>query len=365
ERIIDKAHLDRKRVVLSEAEDPRVLKAARLAIDKQLAYITLVGDEKAIIEAAQLHHINLAGIHIVSPQISALKGVLAERLYKLRKAKGMSYEEALERVKDPLIFANLMVREGLVDGTVNGAVYTTSDVVRAALQIIGPAPDSELVSSFFLMMLCEPFHNLKGGMIFSDCGLVINPNETELASIAVAASNSAQTLLMEEPKVAMLSFSTNGSAKHESVDKVRHAAQLVKQRSPGIAVDQDVQLDAAIVTEIAAKKLPDSEVKGESNVLIFPNLEAGNIGYKLAERLGGAVAIGPLLQGLNQPANDLSRGCSAEDIFNVIAVTAVQAQQCKTANSTTDIEAYAQEAQSASEDQGAKEREESEFEFRY
>ena len=173
------------------------------------------------------------------------------------------------------------------------------------------------------------------------------------ASIAVAASNSAQTLLMEEPKVAMLSFSTNGSAKHESVDKVRNAAQLVKQRCPGIAVDQDVQLDAAIVTEIAAKKLPDSEVKGQSNVLIFPNLEAGNIGYKLAERLGGAVAIGPLLQGLNQPANDLSRGCSAEDIFNVIAVTAVQAQQGKVSSSKADTEADVEE------------KEESEFQFRY
>ncbi|KPL96064.1 phosphate acetyltransferase [Vibrio splendidus] len=357
ERIIDKAHLDRKRVVLSEAEDPRVLAAARMAIDKQLAHITLVGDEPAIIAAAELHHIDLVGIHIVSPQASSLKEVLAERLYTLRKAKGMTHDDALELVLDPLVFANLMVREGLVDGTVNGAVYTTSDVVRAALQIIGPAPDSELVSSFFLMMLCEPFHNLKGGMIFSDCGLVINPNETELASIAVAASNSAQTLLMEEPKVAMLSFSTNGSAKHESVDKVRNAAQLVKQRCPGIAVDQDVQLDAAIVTEIAAKKLPDSEVKGQSNVLIFPNLEAGNIGYKLAERLGGAVAIGPLLQGLNQPANDLSRGCSAQDIFNVIAVTAVQAQQGKVSDSNADIDIDIES--------DVEEREESTFDFRY
>ena len=327
ERIVNKAHLDRKRVVLSEAEDPRVLTAARMAVDKQLAYVTLVGDEQTIAEAAERYHVSLAGIHIVSPQSSPLKEVLAERLYLLRKAKGMSYNDALEQVQNSLIFANLMVREGLGDGTVNGAVYTTSDVVRAALQIIGPAPDSELVSSFFLMMLCEPFHNLKGGLIFSDCGLVIDPNEAELASIAISASASAKSLLMEEPKVAMLSFSTNGSAKHESVDKVRNAAQLVKQRCPDIAVDQDVQLDAAIVTEIAAKKLPDSQVKGKSNVLIFPNLEAGNIGYKLAERLGGAVAIGPLLQGLNQPANDLSRGCSAEDILHVIAVTAVQAQQ--------------------------------------
>lgn len=327
ERIIGKAQQIRKRIILSEAEDPRVLAAARMAVDRKIAHITLVGEKSAIRDIAKEHEISLAGVHIVSPCASPLKEVLAERFYLLRKAKGLSYEQALEQVQNPLIFANLMVREGLSDGTVNGAHYTTSDVVRAALQIIGPAPDSELVSSFFLMMLCEPFHNLKGGLIFSDCGLVIDPNETELASIAVAASQSARKLLMNEPKVAMLSFSTNGSAKHESVDKVRHAAQLVKQRCPDIAVDQDVQLDAAIVTEIAAKKLPESEVKGQSNVLIFPNLEAGNIGYKLAERLGGAVAIGPLLQGLNQPANDLSRGCSADDIVNVIAVTVVQAQE--------------------------------------
>lgn len=326
-RIINKAQQNRKRIILSEAQDPRVLAAARMAVDRKIAHITLVGDKQVIRDAAKLHQVSLAGVHIVSPDTSPLKEVLAERYYLLRKAKGLSYDQALQQVQDPLIFASLMVREGLSDGTVNGAQYTTSDVVRAALQIIGPAPDSELVSSFFLMMLCEPFHNLKGGLIFSDCGLVIDPNESELASIAVAASQSARNLLMEEPKVAMLSFSTNGSAKHESVDKVRHAAQLVKQRCPDIAVDQDVQLDAAIVTEIAAKKLPDSQVKGQSNVLIFPNLEAGNIGYKLAERFGGAVAIGPLLQGLNQPANDLSRGCTADDIVNVIAVTVVQAQE--------------------------------------
>lgn len=336
ERILQQAHLDRQRVILSESEDPRVLNAARMAVDRQLAYIILVGDEKRISDAAQKHHVSLAGIHIVSPEVSPLRELLAERLYLLRKAKGMSLNDALKQVQDPLIFANLMVREGLGDGTVNGAVCTTSDVVRSALHIIGPAPNCELVSSFFLMMLCEPFHNLKGGLIFSDCGLVIDPNKKELAAIALAASNSAKTLLMDEPRVAMLSFSTNGSAKHECVDKVRAAAQIVKQRRPDIAVDQDVQLDAAIVREIAEKKLPDSQVKGQSNVLIFPNLEAGNIGYKLAERLGGAVAIGPLLQGLNQPANDLSRGCSTEDILHVIAVTAVQAQQRKIAPTTHD-----------------------------
>ncbi|MGF1776662.1 phosphate acetyltransferase [Vibrio nomapromontoriensis] len=327
ERIINKAQKDRKRVVLAEATDPRVLQAARQVVDNQIAHITLIGNELQVEQAAEQCHVSLEGIHIVSPQSSPLREVLAERLYLLRKLKGMSYSQALEKVDDPLTFANLMVREGLADGTVNGAVYTTSDVVRAAIQIIGTEAKSPLVSSFFLMMLCEAFHNLKGGLIFSDCGLVINPDAEQLAAIAIAASDSARGLLMEEPKVAMLSFSTNGSAQHESVDKVREAARLVKRQHPQLAIDEDVQLDAAIVTEIAERKVPDSTVKGRSNVLIFPNLEAGNIGYKLAERLGGAVAIGPLLQGLNKPANDLSRGCSVTDIMHVIAVTAVQAQE--------------------------------------
>jgi len=210
---------------------------------------------------------------------------------------------------------------------VAGAVYTTADVVRNAIQIIGVQPSSTLVSSFFLMMLCEPFHTLKGGMIFSDCALVVDPNAEELVVIAMAAADSARDLLMEEPRVAMLSFSTSGSAHHASVDKVVAASERVKELCPHLAIDGDVQLDAAIVAEIAQRKVKGSMVKGRANVLIFPNLDAGNIGYKLAERIGGAVAIGPLLQGLRKPANDLSRGCSADDIFNVIAVTVVQAQR--------------------------------------
>ncbi|PKO56038.1 MAG: phosphate acetyltransferase, partial [Betaproteobacteria bacterium HGW-Betaproteobacteria-21] len=192
---------------------------------------------------------------------------------------------------------------------------------------IGTDSNFKLVSSFFLMMLCEPFHTLKGGLIFSDCGLVVDPDATELSEIAMAAADSARNLLMEEPRVGMLSFSTSGSARHAAVDKVVEASRLVKAQRPGMAIDEDVQLDAAIVAEIANRKLPTSQVKGKANVLIFPSLEAGNIGYKLAERVGGAVAIGPLLQGLAKPANDLSRGCSAEDVFHVIAVTVVQGQK--------------------------------------
>lgn len=329
ERIIQQAQQRPMRIALSETHDERVLDAARRVTDMGLAQVMLVGDVFQIQAFAQKCNISMKDIKIICPKTSADRAEFAEHWYALRKKKGLSYQQAWSEVLDPLTFANLMVKFGRCDGTVNGAEHSTSQVVRRALQIIGPAPGCELVSSFFIMMLCEPFHYLKGGIIFSDCGLVIEPSSRELASIAISAASSARELLMVEPKLAMLSFSTNGSAKHESVDKVRLAAELVTKACPEIAVDQDVQLDAAIVEEIAARKLPTSKVKGQSNVLIFPNLESGNIGYKLAERLGGAVAIGPLLQGLRQPANDLSRGCSVQDIIHVIAVTVVQAQRAQ------------------------------------
>ena len=250
----------------------------------------------------------------------------AEALYELRKHKGLTLEEAKEKVRDPLCYANMMVRLDDAEGSVAGAVYTTSDVVRSAIQQIGVRKNAQIVSSFFLMMLCEPFHSLKGGLIFSDCGLVIDPTEEELADIALAAAESGRLMLNEEPRVTMLSFSTSGSAKHELVDKVVNATDIVKAKKPDLAIDGDVQLDAAIVEQIANKKIKDSQINGKSNVLIFPNLAAGNIGYKMAERVGGAMAIGPILQGLQKPANDLSRGCNTKDIYNLIAVTVVQAQ---------------------------------------
>lgn len=326
--IIERAKRSPRRIALSETEDPRVLEAAAWARRDGIADVILVGDPQRSHAVAAAQGLDLAGIPLHDPAEAKMHARLAERLYELRRAKGMSRQEADIAAQDPLVCANLLVREGEADGTVSGAVRTTADVVRTAIQVIGVHRDVKLVSSFFIMMLCEPFHTMKGGMIFSDCGLVVDPDAAQLAEIALAAADSARNLLNNEPRVAMLSFSTGGSAQHAAVDKVVEATRLVKARRPGLAIDGDVQLDAAIVADIANRKLPASEVKGKANVLIFPSLEAGNIGYKLAERLGGAVAVGPLLQGLAKPANDLSRGCSTEDVFLSIAVTVVQAQQC-------------------------------------
>lgn len=325
-RIIEQAQADPRKIVLCEGDDPRILQAAVRANQEGIAKITLVGERAKINALATEQGIDLSGITLIDPADSTHTEIFAQELFALRQAKGMSMEQARAKVQDPLCYADLMVRLGHADGSVAGAVHTTADVVRNAIQIIGVQPAFKLVSSFFLMMLCQPFHSLKGGLIFSDCGLVVDPNAEELSEIAMAAADSARQLLMEEPRVAMLSFSTSGSAHHALVDKVTAAATRVKELRPELAIDGDVQLDAALVAEIAQRKVKGSIVHGNANVLIFPNLDAGNIGYKMAERVGGAVAIGPLLQGLQKPANDLSRGCSTEDIFNVIAVTVVQAQ---------------------------------------
>ncbi|MFM0598267.1 MULTISPECIES: phosphate acetyltransferase [Paraburkholderia] len=325
-RIIDQARASPMRIVLSEADDPRVLQAAQRASREGVARIVLVGDAARIREAAAGFDIDLSGMELVDPASSPHASSYATELFALRGKKGMTLDQAQQEILKPLCFANLMVRLGDADGSVSGAVNTTADVVRTAIQVIGIAPSFKLVSSFFLMMLCEPFHTLKGGLIFSDCALVVEPDADQLAEIAIAAADSGRSLLMDEPRVAMLSFSTSGSAHHAAVDKVVNATHRVQERRPHLMIDGDVQLDAAIVSEIALRKVKHSQVEGHANVLVFPSLEAGNIGYKLAERIGGAKAIGPLLQGLQKPANDLSRGCSADDIYYVIAVTAVQAQ---------------------------------------
>ncbi|EPJ49118.1 MAG: phosphate acetyltransferase [Osedax symbiont Rs1] len=324
--IFARASENPKKIVLAEGEDPRIITAAVQCVAKGLAEITLLGEPQRIALQAKKLNLTLHNITIIDPQNSPEKKRYTEQLFQLRKAKGMSQQQACELTDEPLYYAQLMVHLGDADGSVAGAVYTTGDTVRTALQIIGKAESTKIVSSFFLMMMCQPFHDVQGGIIFSDCALVIDPDAEQLAEIALSAAKSAVTLLQESPRIAMLSFSTNGSAKHPAVDKVIAATALVKQAQPDLIIDGEVQLDAAIVPEIAAKKVANSQVKGRANVLIFPSLEAGNIGYKLAERIGKAQAIGPILQGLKKPANDLSRGCSASDVLNVIAITVVQAQ---------------------------------------
>ena len=324
--IFARAEQDPRRIVLAEGEDPRIVEAAVRANQRGIADITLLGNQLNIRSVAEEAGLNLAGISIINPVESEAIDRYADAFYQLRQHKGMTPGKAVELMQDPLHYAQMMVHLDDADGSVCGAVYTTGDTVRAAIQIIGMADNANMISSFFLMMLCEPFHEMKGGVIFSDCGLVIDPDKEQLAQIAMSASNSARTLLNEEPRVAMLSFSTSGSANHAAVDKVVEATAIVKQHYPDLAIDGDVQLDAAIVAEIAERKVAQSETHGRANVLVFPNLEAGNIGYKLAERIGKADAIGPILQGLKKPANDLSRGCSANDVVNVIAITVVQSQ---------------------------------------
>lgn len=315
-----------RNVVLCEADDPRVLRAGVQAQQRGVARITLVGNRKAIEQCAAAEGLSLDGLTIRDPATDPETAALAERLFQHRQHKGMTPEKAAAEIQKPLVFANMLVAEGKVDGSVAGAVHTTADVVRAAIQLIGTAPGTSLVSSFFLVALDKPHHPMQGGLIYTDCGLVINPTSEELVDIARAGSRSAQQLLGEEPRVAMLSFSTGTSGKGADVDKVRTATELVRQKAPELAVEGPIQYDAAIDPSVAATKAPGSAVAGRANVFIFPDLSSGNIGYKAVQRSSGAVAVGPILQGLNKPVNDLSRGALVEDIINTVAITAVQAQ---------------------------------------
>jgi len=314
-------------IVLSEGHDPRIVAGALKAARAGIARITLVGPQADIETLLSNAGATQADdIAIQDPKTSDLTDEVAQTYFDIRKHKGVTEDKAARFAQDPLVFAAMMVRNGHADGTVGGAVATTPDVVRAALQVIGKAKNAPIVSSFFLMALPENHPSGRAAMTFGDCGLVIDPGAEDLAAIAVASAASHQQLLGETPKVALLSFSTMGSAKHANVTKVTDARAILRQDHADLDADGELQFDAAFVPEVGASKAPGSPVAGHANVMIFPNLDAGNIGYKIAQRIGGCQAIGPVLQGLTKPANDLSRGCTADDVFNMIAVTTLQAK---------------------------------------
>lgn len=326
--LLTRARSDPRHIVLAEGEDGRVIEGAARVVGEGIATLTLLGSERVIRERAAECGIGDLPVRIVNPADAPEREEYAEQIYSLRKSKGVTLERAREMAADPLYFANMMVRLGHAEGSVAGAHYTTSDTVRAAIQILGLKPEYALVSSFFIMIFDQPFHPIEGALVFADCGLVMNPDAGELAEIAIASADTARNMLGLDPRVAMLSFSTRGSARHSLIDKVVAATEMVRRERPDILVEGEVQLDVGIVPEVSARKAPDSRLAGRANVLIFPDLQAGNIGYKLTERLARARAIGPILQGLERPANDLSRGCSADDVFCVTAVTVAQAQAC-------------------------------------
>lgn len=306
-----------KHIILPDATDERAIQAARILTDEKIASISLIGPEKEIREKAKNLGVALDDIAIVDPLQSDKLESFTEEYYELRKAKGMTKDEAAKIMKHPLFFGAMMIRKGLADGSVAGSLSTTGDVLRAGIQIIGMPQGISVVSSFFLMVFPQKVYT------FSDAGVVPDPTAEQLADIAISAAGNHQRLTGEEPRVAMLSFSTKGSASHPKVEKVQKATALAKQKRPDLKIDGELQLDAAIVPSVAQRKAPGSEVAGTANVLIFPDLDSGNISYKLAQRMAGAEAYGPIVQGLQKPFYDLSRGCSVEDIVTVAAINAV------------------------------------------
>ena len=324
--IKEKARKNIKTIVLPEATDVRVLKAAEIINKEKFAKVVLIGNEEVVETIANEKEINLRDTLIINPQNSEKKEQYANTLYELRKAKGMTKEQAEELIVNPVYYGMMMVKLEEADGLVSGAAHSTADTLRPALQIIKTAPDTKLVSAFVAIDVPNCEFGESGLLFFGDCGLNQNPNSEELAHIAISTAKSFENMIDNKAEVAMLSYSTMGSAKADEVTKVQEATRIAKDIAPSLMIDGEMQLDAALVPEIAKSKAPNSEVAGRANVLIFPNLEAGNIGYKLVERLGKAEAYGPICQGIAKPVNDLSRGCKAEDIVGVVAITALQAQ---------------------------------------
>ena len=320
-RMKSAAKADKKTIVLPEGEDPRTIEAAKKIVEEDLANLVVLGNPDEI---------QIDGVTVIDPRTAEKKQAYAEKFAELRAKKGVTLPEALEQMNDATYFGTMMVKMGDADGLVSGACHSTANTLRPALQILKTAPGTKLVSAFFIMCTKSPEFGANGTLLFADCGLNINPNADELSEIALASAESWKAFIPgEEPKVAMLSFSTMGSAKGDVPTKVQEAVKLANEKNPELALDGDLQLDAALVQSVADLKAPNSSVAGNANILVFPDLEAGNIGYKLVQRFGGAEAYGPVLQGIAKPVNDLSRGCSADDIVGVVAITAVQAQMAE------------------------------------
>lgn len=323
-KIKERAKKDKKAIVLPESYEIRNLKAADAALKEGLADIILVGNKQKILEAAP--DCDLSKATFIDPDNYDRMDEVVNTLVEIRKSKGITADDARKMLEDPLFFGVMLVKLGVADGMVSGAIHATANVLRPALQILKTDPSADLVSAFFMMVCPDKTYGADGVFLFADCGLNQNPTSAELAGIAASSAKSFETFVDAEAKIAMLSHSSKGSAKHADVDKVVEGVRIAKEKYPNLKVDGELQLDAAIVPEIGSQKAPESTVAGQANVLVFPDLDAGNIGYKLVQRLAGAEAYGPILQGIAKPVNDLSRGCSAEDIVGVIAITAIQAQ---------------------------------------
>lgn len=322
--IINKAKSNIKRIVLPETEDLRVLKAAEIISKENIAIPVLIGDKETIANVCKVENIDLSGIEIVNPLTYDKYNEYVNMLYGLRKEKGMTLNEANELVKDNVYFGVCMVKAGDADGLVSGAIHSTADTLRPALQIIKAKNKGDIVSSFFVMDI--PDSKYKGTYVFSDCGLNVDPTSEELAIIAEQSALSFKALFDKQPVVALLSYSTMGSAKSDSINKVQIAKEILNKKNVNFKFDGELQLDVALEPNVAKIKAPMCEISGKANVLIFPNIDAGNIGYKLVERFAGATAIGPITQGLAKPINDLSRGCKAQDIVLAVAITSIQAK---------------------------------------
>ncbi len=325
EQIIKNAQEHQKRIVLPEGMEPRTLRATEIIIKDNIATVILLGNPGEINNVAEEIGVNIKGAIVVDPETDERRDSYADVMCEIRKSKGLTKEDALDMLKDPLVFATLMIKCGDADGEVAGSVNATGDVLRPAFQFVKTLPGVSVVSGVFLMFVNDPHFGHDGILMFADCAVMPDPDSKQLAEIAVTTAKTAKAIVGMEPRVAMLSFSTKGSADHPLVDKMTEATRIAKEMDPSLKVDGELQLDAAIIPEVASLKAPESEVAGHANILVFPGLESANIGYKLVQRLAGAEAVGPILQGMAAPINDLSRGCSVTDIVNLVAITANQA----------------------------------------